>query len=331
MSSRGSQELLRIRGVSKEFAPSSGLITQFAHSLGAAPGPAVVRAVTEVDMDIVEGEIFGLVGESGCGKSTLGRIISSVYSPTRGRIEYRGQALANAPPLRIQMIFQDPYASLNPRMRVGDIVGQAPLVHGLVERAGLRAYVAQLLEQVGLDPSTTDSYAHQLSGGQRQRVSIARALAVKPDLLVCDEAISSLDVSIQAQILNLFSNLREELGLTIFFISHDLGVIRYICDRVAVMYLGRIVEIASTDALFDSPSHPYTQSLLENLPSIHSRGREFSTMRGEIPSPTKLPRGCAFHPRCSYAMQRCRLEIPRLEHIGAGHQAACYLNDQKTH
>ena len=287
---------------------------------------SVVKAVSDVDIDVLDGEIVGLVGESGCGKSTLGRMICSVYSPTRGTIEYRGGELHRAPRLKIQMIFQDPYASLNPRMTVGDQVGQAPLIHGLVEHGELRDYVSRLFTQVGLDPAIMDRFAHQLSGGQRQRVSIARALAVKPDLLICDEAVSALDVSIQAQILNLFAELRESLGLTYLFVSHDLGVVRHLCDRVAVMYLGRIVETAPTERLFDTPAHPYTRLLLDNLPNIGRRGRHFSPVEGEIPSPVDVPSGCAFHPRCRVAIGNCASQRPAMTSVATGHRSACHLN-----
>ena len=317
--------LLRTRNVSKVFAPPQGLIGSLLRRLRPGRPSGAVSAVSDVDIDITEGEVFGLVGESGCGKSTLGRMICSVYAPTRGNIEYRGQDLAAAERTKIQVVFQDPYASLNPRMTVGNLVGQAPLVHGIVEKAGLQTYVDDLFRQVGLDPALTSRYAHQLSGGQRQRVSIARALAVQPDLLVCDEAISALDVSIQAQILNLFADLRDSTGLTFLFISHDMGVVQHICDRVAVMYLGRIVELAPTSELFTGPQHPYTRLLLENLPDISRRGREFTLIRGEVPSPMNVPAGCAFHPRCPVAVGQCRELGPGLDDVAPGHKSACHL------
>jgi peptide/nickel transport system ATP-binding protein len=230
--------------------------------------------------------------------------------------------------LAVQMIFQDPYASLNPRMRVRDIIGEAPAVHGIVARADLAAYVDQLLRRVGLDPSYVRRYPHQFSGGQRARIGIARALAVKPEFIVCDEAVAALDVSIQAQVLNLFAELREAFGLTYLFISHDLGVVEHLSDRVAIMYLGRIVEEAATEELFAAPNHPYTQALLAEVPRLDERRKNFAALKGEIPSPLDPPPGCHFHPRCPHAMARCREEAPALRDIAPGHRAACHLNDR---
>jgi peptide/nickel transport system ATP-binding protein len=226
------------------------------------------------------------------------------------------------------MIFQDPFASLNPRMRVADIVGEAPLVHGIVERAALDAYLDDVLRRCGLDASYKRRYPHQFSGGQRSRIGIARALAVKPEFIVCDEAVAALDVSIQAQILNLFMQLRQELDLTYLFISHDLGVVQHLSDRVVIMYLGRVVESASNEDLFRAPNHPYTQALLMQVPRLEARRTAFQPIAGEIPSPLAPPPGCHFHPRCPHAMARCKAEVPALREVAPGHLSACHLNDR---
>jgi peptide/nickel transport system ATP-binding protein len=283
-----------------------------------------VHAVDCVSFDVARGEVVGLVGESGCGKSTLGRLACGLIEPTGGRVRYKGGRPAGTQ--RPQMIFQDPFASLNPRMRVEEIVGEAPLVHGLVPKSALTAYVSEILEKVGLDPSYRRRYPHQFSGGQRARIGIARALAVKPEFLVCDEAVAALDVSIQAQVLNLFMDLRESLALTYLFISHDLGVVRHLAQRVVVMYLGRVVEIAPAAELFASPNHPYTHALLAEVPRLERKRREFAPIKGEIPSPLAPPPGCHFHPRCPQATERCRREAPLLREIAPGRQSACHLN-----
>ncbi|MFN4090986.1 MAG: ABC transporter ATP-binding protein [Alphaproteobacteria bacterium] len=326
--------ILAVRGVSKRFVKTLDLAEKAANLLGANVREQVVRAVDTVDLAVAEGEVVGLVGESGCGKSTLGRIIAGILPATEGTIAFRGRDVAGLKgrdardaALKIQMIFQDPYASLNPRMRVADIIGEAPLHHGLVQRRGLDAYVEEMMTRVGLDPSFKRRYPHQFSGGQRQRIGIARALAVKPDFLVCDEAVAALDVSIQAQVLNLFMDLRRDLGLTYLFISHDLGVVEHLSDRVAIMYLGRVVEMAPTEELFAGPNHPYTQALLREVPRLDSRHRAFEPVKGEIPSPLAPPPGCHFHPRCPFAMARCRTEQPVLKEIAPGRHAACHLND----
>jgi peptide/nickel transport system ATP-binding protein len=327
--------LIELRGVSKRFAKSLDLAEKIARKLGAKVREEVVHAVAAVDLVIRPGEVVGLVGESGCGKSTLGRIVAGIMAPSDGTILYRGRDRAVLAPrerkaaqLAVQMIFQDPYASLNPRMRVRDIIGEAPAVHGIVARADLAAYVDQLLRRVGLDPSYVRRYPHQFSGGQRARIGIARALAVKPEFIVCDEAVAALDVSIQAQVLNLFAELREAFGLTYLFISHDLGVVEHLSDRVAIMYLGRIVEEAPTEELFAAPNHPYTQALLAEVPRLDERRKNFAALKGEIPSPLDPPPGCHFHPRCPHAMARCREEAPALRDIAPGHRAACHLNDR---
>ncbi|MEQ8401560.1 MAG: ABC transporter ATP-binding protein [Silicimonas sp.] len=332
-----SAPLLEARGLSKRFAKRLDIAGRLAARLGADLAEEVVHAVDGVDLVIPEREVVGLVGESGCGKSTLGRMVAGILSPTEGRILYRGRDIAEMPAadrakatLAIQMIFQDPFASLNPRMRVADIIGEAPLFHGIVSRADLPAYVDKVLDQCGLDTSLKRRFPHQFSGGQRQRIGIARALAVNPEFLVCDEAIAALDVSIQAQVLNLFMDLREELDLTYLFISHDLSVVEHISDRVVIMYLGRAVESATTEELFESPNHPYTQALLAEIPRIEERKKHFVTIKGEIPSPLAPPSGCHFHPRCPHAFARCREEAPVLKEIAPGRNSACHLNDQSS-
>jgi peptide/nickel transport system ATP-binding protein len=272
-----------------------------------------------------EGEVVGLVGESGCGKSTLGRMVAGILEPSAGAIRYRGREKAG---LKVQMIFQDPFASLNPRMRVADIVGEAPLVHGIVNKEELDGYLDELLARCGLDRSYKRRFPHQFSGGQRARIGIARALAVKPEFLVCDEAVAALDVSIQAQILNLFMTLRRDLGLTYLFISHDLGVVEHLSDRVVIMYLGRVVESASAEEIFNKANHPYTQALLKQVPRLDTRKTQFKPIVGEIPSPLEPPTGCHFHPRCPHAMPRCREEAPRLKEVAPGHLSACHLNER---
>jgi peptide/nickel transport system ATP-binding protein len=278
------------------------------------------------------GETFALVGESGCGKSTVAQLVVGLYRPTSGRVVFAGQELARlksrkaAAPLRrrLQMIFQDPYASLNPRWRVKRIIAEPLRTHRLVaSEAALRQRVAELLLQVRLSPADGDKFPHEFSGGQRQRISIARALASNPEFLVCDEPTSALDVSVQAQILNLMKDLQRQLGLTYLFISHNLAVIYQMSDRVGVMYLGRLVEIASAERLFAAPRHPYTQLLLDTIPSIEITGREREPVGGEVPNPINPPPGCSFHPRCPFAYERCRRERPELIDVG-GTLVACH-------
>jgi peptide/nickel transport system ATP-binding protein len=285
-----------------------------------------VRAVDGVSFTLPRGEVLGVVGESGCGKSTLGRMVAGLTTPSGGEILHEGRP-GTASGLDRQMIFQDPFSSLNPRMRVGELIGEAPRVHRIVSHEGLRAYVGSLMDRCGIDPSVRERFAHQFSGGQRQRIGIARALAVKPELLVCDEAVSALDVSIQAQIVNLFMDLREEFGLTYLFISHDLGVVRHVADRIIVMYLGRVVEEGPAEELFDRPNHPYTKALIDGVPRLDRRRVVYEPVKGDMPSPLDPPPGCHFHPRCPFAMSRCRTEAPALREIAPGRRAACHLND----
>jgi len=322
-----------LAGVGKDFVEPLDLAARAANLFGAGLDGRIVKAVDGVDLAIAQGEVVGLVGESGCGKSTLARIVAGIMPPSRGEVRFGGRtfpelaaASGRKALTKIQMIFQDPMASLNPRMRLADIVGEAPVVHGIVAKAGRESYVDALFARVGLDPGLKARYPHQLSGGQRARVGIARALAVEPEVLVCDESVASLDVSIKAQVLNLFMQLRSDLALTYLFISHDLGVVEHISDRTAIMYLGRIVEIAPTTELFGAPNHPYTRALIANVPRLDARKRRFEPIKGEIPSPFDPPAGCHFHPRCPFAMARCREERPVLQEIAPGRFAACHLN-----
>ncbi|HSA88820.1 MAG TPA: oligopeptide/dipeptide ABC transporter ATP-binding protein [Burkholderiales bacterium] len=322
-------KILELDHVSKRFVQPLDLAGRIARALGADAADEVVHAVDDVSFAVEEGEVVGLVGESGCGKSTLGRMVAGILEPSAGTIRYRGQDAGRqrASLLKVQMIFQDPFASLNPRMRVRDIVGEAPVVHGLVRKEDLDGYLDALLARCGLDPGYKPRYPHQFSGGQRSRIGIARALAVKPEFLVCDEAVAALDVSIQAQILNLFMQLRRDLGLTYLFISHDLGVVEHLSDRVVIMYLGRVVESALAEEIFNRANHPYTQALLKQVPRLDTRKTQFKPIVGEIPSPLAPPPGCHFHPRCPRAMPRCREEAPRLREVAAGHLSACHLNE----
>jgi peptide/nickel transport system ATP-binding protein len=328
--------LLQLNAVSRRFVRKPDMIEKVAGWLGADVRTQIVRAVDGVSFSVARGEVVGLVGESGCGKSTLGRMIAGMIPPSEGEIRYEGQALSDKRDaksrrqrLKLQMIFQDPMSSLNPRMKVEDIVGESAVYHGLIPGAHKREHVAALLEKVALDPTYASRYPHQFSGGQRQRICIARALAVQPDFLICDESVAALDVSIQAQIINLFHQLREELHLTYLFISHDLGVIQHLADRVMVMYLGRVVESAPTEALFEAPQHPYTQALLAQVPKLHAGRQQFQTIRGEIASALNPPSGCHFHTRCPMAGPRCQREAPALVESG-DHAVACHLHQGGT-
>lgn len=326
--------LVELRDVSKQFTKKLDVTAKIARTMGFSVNEQTVHAVDNVTLSIDSGTVLGLVGESGCGKSTLGRIVSGIYPPSQGTVSYRGRTVSDLQPsskvdytLAVQMIFQDPFSSLNPRQKVGEIISEAPRIHGLWPSSELDTRLNEIMERVGLDPEFKHRYPHQFSGGQRQRIGIARALAVDPEFIVCDEAVASLDVSIQAQILNLFMELREELDLTYLFISHDLGVVRHLSDHVAIMYLGRIVERAPRTELFEAPNHPYTKALLSEIPDIQTRRRKFEPIKGEIPSPLNPPSGCVFHPRCPSATKRCQHEAPSLVEITPHRMSACHLNE----
>ena len=321
------EPLLQVSGLTMHFPLRGG----FVRRLRRQP-PQVLKAVDGVDLDVGEGEMVGLVGESGCGKSTLGRCIVGLYSPTSGEVRFGGQPLPvkrdRETRRRIQMVFQDPYSSLNPRMTVGQTLRELLRVHRVVPPERVEARCEELLDLVGLAPRSLDAYPRQFSGGQRQRVSIARALALEPTLLVADEPVSALDVSVQATVLNLLEDLREKLGLSILLVAHNMAVVRHTCERVAVMYLGRIVETAPTEVLFSRPRHPYTQGLLRAVPRlVPGRERETAAVAGDPPSPVDLPSGCRFHPRCPLAQQPlCHEQDPRLvQGPYPGHRAACHF------
>lgn len=323
----GVAPLLEVRNLKKHFPIKKGVFSRVSGQ---------VYAVDGVSFHISRGETLGLVGESGCGKSTVGRTLLRLLEPTAGTVHVHGKDITNLDaagmlPYRrqMQMIYQDPYASLNPRMSAGDIVGEPLLIHGVAARKERRERVASLFERVGLRPEQMYSFPHEFSGGQRQRIGIARALALGPELIVGDEPVSALDVSIQAQIINLMMDLQDEYKLSYLFVAHDLAVVEHISHRVAVMYLGRIVEMTDKTSLFDMPLHPYTEALLSAVPIPSSRGRNRKRIivKGDVPSPINPPPGCHFHARCPYAMARCKHEAPQLREVTAGHLAACHLHD----
>ncbi|MGZ3795012.1 MAG: ABC transporter ATP-binding protein [Pseudobdellovibrionaceae bacterium] len=317
--------LLEARNIKKYFPIKKGLLMR---EVGQ------VKAVDDISLSVRRGETLGLVGESGCGKSTLGRTLIRLYEPTSGGLSFKGKDFLalTGQELRqkrkdIQMIFQDPYAALDPRMTVGQIISQPFQIHKVLKPQEVEIRVKELLELVGLKASHINRYPHEFSGGQRQRICIARAMALNPELIICDEPVSALDVSIQAQILNLLKDLQEKLNLTYIFISHDLSVIEHVCDRVAVMYLGKIVELATRDELFSNPQHPYTQALLAAIPQVGEGKKQMKkSLGGDVPSPINPPSGCHFHPRCAYKMEICTKERPSLK--GTDHQISCWLSEE---
>jgi peptide/nickel transport system ATP-binding protein/oligopeptide transport system ATP-binding protein len=318
--------LLEIRGLRKSYRVKG------------KPGgkSALLKAVDGINLSIAPGETLGLVGESGCGKSTIGKLVLGLTPCDQGQVLYRGTDLARLSPRQmrpyrrqLQMIFQDPFSSLNPRMTVGETLAEPLRVHRLCPAGGRNERIAQLLAQVGLEAAAAERYPHEFSGGQRQRISIARALAVEPELIIADEPVSALDLSVQAQILNLLRDIQQTHNLSYLFIAHDLGVVEHVSDRVAVMYLGKIVEIAPADNLYQTPQHPYTEALLRAIPQPDpERANPVAPLKGELPSPLDPPPGCTFHPRCPYATAICRQQSPPLRELGQNRQVACHHNDQ---
>lgn len=319
-----SEALLDIQHLKKYFPIKSGLLSR---TVGQ------VKAVDDISITIQPGETFGLVGESGSGKSTVGRTAIRLTDKTAGEVRFKGTDIYNLPPEQLrqlrpkmQLIFQDPYSSLNPRVRIGEAIGEALLDHGLAPASDIRDRVKEVLSSCGLSSYHIDRFPHEFSGGQRQRIGIARALVLNPELIIADEPVSALDVSIQAQIINLFSHLQESKGLTYLFISHDLSVVEHLCSRIGVMYLGSMVETASRDELFRHPLHPYTKALLSAVPiPIPKLKRERIVLKGDIPSPANPPLGCKFHTRCPFAEQRCKDEVPVFRNMGSDHWVACHL------
>jgi oligopeptide transport system ATP-binding protein len=319
-----SQPLVETRSLTKHFPVRQGVWGQ----------PTThVRAVQSVDLQIMAGETLGVVGESGCGKTTLGRLILRLLDATSGEVYFKGRNLGESGGRELrtlrrnmQIVFQDPYSSLNPRMRVGTLIGEGLKIHGMAHGSQVAARVEQLLAKVGLPATAATRYPHEFSGGQRQRIGIARALAVEPEFIVADEPVSALDVSVQAQIVNLLQDIQQDLGLTYLFIAHDLSVVRHIADRVAVMYLGRVVELATRDQLYGSPSHPYTRALLSAVPVPDPAvQRQRVVLKGDVPSPSRVPSGCPFHPRCPEAIDACSRVVPELADPGDGRRVACLL------
>ncbi len=319
-----SDTLLEVQGLKKYFPIRGGILRRVVGH---------VKAVDDVSFSVKKGETFGLVGESGCGKSTTGRTILRLLEPTEGKVLFDGVDVASLSTRQmqktrrdLQMVFQDPFASLNPQMTVGELIEEPMKVHKLYSPEERKKKVIELMETVGLDPVYQQRYPHEFSGGQRQRIGIARALSLKPKLIIADEPVSALDVSIQSQVLNLLQDLQKEFGLTYIFIAHDLSVVKHISDRVGVMYLGRMVEIAPKNELYNNPAHPYTEALLSAVPIPNPRlKRERIVLQGDVPSPANPPSGCAFHPRCPKAFDRCKVERPQLQDMGNGHYVACHL------
>jgi len=318
------KELLKVENLKKYFPVKSGVFSTVTN---------FVKAVDGVDLNINEGETVGLVGESGCGKTTLGKTILKLLEPTHGEIYFEDNDITHLSPSKMrpfrremQIVFQDPYGSLNPRMKVESIVSEGLVIHEILSKKERRDIIKEILRTVGLRDDALPRYPHEFSGGQRQRIAIARALALKPKFIVCDEPISALDVSVQAQIINLFIELQEKFGLTYLFISHDLRVVRHISDRVAVMYLGKIVEFSPSKELYKNPLHPYTKILIASVPIADpQKKRQPSALKGDVPSPINPPSGCSFHPRCPIAVEKCKTVEPELRDIGSGHYVSCHL------
>ncbi len=317
-----SNQILDVKNLSVRFPIRGGILQRQVGS---------VQAVTDVSLSVMRGETLGVVGESGCGKTTLGRAIVRLYEPTEGTIVFKGEDITHKSQSELratrkfmQMIFQDPYASLNPRLNVGSILEEPLILNSDLTKQQRQARVLELLDLVGLRRDVVNRYPHEFSGGQRQRIGIARAIALNPDLIVADEAVSALDVSIQAQVINLLVDLQKKLGMAYIFVAHDLAVVQYVCDRVAVMYLGRVVELGQSKNIYQNPRHPYTKALLAAIPAAHPKDRkQVQPLTGDVPSPSNPPTGCAFHPRCPYATELCKREVPRLRGVGSS-EVACH-------